>query len=947
MKISNRTGKVLTLCAALVLFQTFVAAANDPVGRPNVIIILADDLGCGDMSLYDGWIKTPRIDQMAAEGVRFTDFHSNSSVCSPTRAALLTGRYQQRVGIIDVIAGHLDTPGLEATELTIPRLMKQNGYKTALFGKWHLGGEPGHNPIHHGFDEFVGFLPGACDFHSHRRWMDGTKVKEQEGYSTDIITDRSVDFIKRNKNNSFFLYVSHQAVHNPYQTPDDTVENRPKNLTKKEKRDRKRLRPKYKIMLEELDKGVGKILDTLKKLDLDENTFVFFFSDNGAVHMNPNERPYRGGKFSNYEGGHRVPAVARWPGRIKAGWTSNELTVGMDLLPTIMDIVGVDISKQRKFDGISIKDHLMNQADLPDRRIFFGYEPKLGTAMRDGNWKMQTKGDVVELYDLSKDIKETTNIAEKHPKRTKEMKAAIETWKHEVTAHPGVTDDTRETKGEIQKSPQGMSPAELTTFMHGPALRHGLYLLEQWHDKPLHIKELYTRAFTLFEADTEACYAQVMADEQIQKICTEHGILHVGGPMLGDVTENSVKLWMRTVKPARIEVCVTIDGKEKAFGPVETSAQSDLSGVIKVTGLEPSSSYAYRVLVDGTPIQILGEAQINTAPDDNKKVRICFGTCPHRWGLGNQKMMDMIRSRKPTSMLMFGDIAVQGRNNHLGLHRADYLLRDLRPAWQTLTSSVPIYASWDDHDYFYNDRAGIPKGYTEKDRQGVRRVYTQSWNNPSYGFNNERGGIFYRTRLGPCDIIVVDNRYFRRGQKGSFLGHGQMVWLKEQLKACQGPFIILACSTMWSDYVSNGKDSWGRWDPEGREQIFKFIETHKIPGVLLISGDRHGARGFRIPRPEGFCLYEFGSATLGGRKGPPVSLPEWKDVQLYGISNTYAFSEFTVDATLDDPEVIFRLIRVDDGKFLYEKTLKRSELTPPPSKPIHASSQDSLHGLFQ
>ena len=174
-----------------------------------------------------------------------------------------------------------------------------------------------------------------------------------------------------------------------------------------------------------------------------------------------------------------------------------------------------------------------------------------------------------------------------------------------------------------------------------------------------------------------------------------------------------------------------------------------------------------------------------------------------------------------------------------------------------------------------------------------------------------------------------------------------MVWLKEQLKACQGPFIILACSTMWSDYVSNGKDSWGRWDPEGREQIFKFIETHKIPGVLLISGDRHGARGFRIPRPEGFCLYEFGSATLGGRKGPPVSLPEWKDVQLYGISNTYAFSEFTVDATLDDPEVTFRLIRVDDGKFLYEKTLKRSELTPPPSKPIHTSSQDSLHGLFQ
>jgi alkaline phosphatase D len=482
-----------------------------------------------------------------------------------------------------------------------------------------------------------------------------------------------------------------------------------------------------------------------------------------------------------------------------------------------------------------------------------------------------------------------------------------------------------------ENNPQDMTPAELTTFMHGPALRHGLVLLNQWHTKPPHITALYTRAFTLFEADPQATYAQVMADEQIQQICREHGILHIGGPLLGDVTRNSIKLWMRTVRPASIEVRVMIQGQDRTFGPVETTVESDLSAVIQVTGLEPFCAYPYRVLVDGTSVPILGEAMMTTAPDDRKKdkVRICFGTCPHRWGLGNQTMMDLIRSRKPAAMLMFGDIAVQGRNNHLGLHRADYLLRDLRPAWQSLVSSVPVYASWDDHDYFYNDQAGIPKGYTETDRQGVRRVYTQSWNNPAYGFNDDRGGIFYRARVGPCDIIVVDNRYFRSGEQRSFLGDGQIAWLKEQLLACQGPFIILACSTMWSDYVSNGKDSWGRWDPDGREQIFQLIETNRIPGVLLISGDRHGARGFRIPRAQGFDLYEFESATLGGRKGPPTSLPEWEDVQLYGISDTYAFSEFSVDATLDDPEVTFRLILVDDGKTHYERTFKRSELTPP------------------
>jgi len=426
--MKNDLTKNLLIWVALAIsgFAINVTAGDlqDP-GKPNVIIILADDLGCGDMSLYDGWIKTPRIDQMAREGVRFIDFHSNSSVCSPTRAAFLTGRYQQRVGIVDVIAGHLDTPGLKASELTISRLMKQNGYRTALFGKWHLGSEPEYNPIHHGFDEFVGFLPGGCDYLSHGDWLDGTELKDQKGYSTHIITDKSVDFIKRNKENPFFLYVSHQAVHNYYQIPSDPPGTRGRDIPLQGEEARAR----YKIMLEDLDQGVGKILDELKKLSLEENTFVFFFSDNGAVRMNPNERPYRGGKFSNYEGGHRVPAVARWPGRISEGWTSDELIVGMDLLPTVLDIAGIDYSKQRKFDGLSIKEHLLNQAGLPQRLVFFGYEPKLGTAMRDGNWKMQTRGDLVELYDLSEDIRETTNLADKYPGRTEEMKAAIEKWK--------------------------------------------------------------------------------------------------------------------------------------------------------------------------------------------------------------------------------------------------------------------------------------------------------------------------------------------------------------------------------------------------------------------------------------------------------------------------------------------------------------------------------------
>ena len=267
---NKRHGLTLSLILAfLVNFGCADSFSKKVNQKPNVVVILADDLGCGDMSLYDGWIKTPQIDKFASEGVRFTDFHSNSSVCSPTRIAFMTGRYQQRLGIVDVIVGFRDKDGLEPSEATISSLIKKAGYKTAIFGKWHCGTDIRHNPTNHGFDEFIGFLNGGCDYHIHKNWRDGKEVKEQKGYSTRLITDLSVDFMKRNKKNPFFLYVAHQAVHNPYQTP--------AGGPRTKVGDRVKNRPRYKIMLEELDTSVGRIMDTLKDLDLDENTFVCFF----------------------------------------------------------------------------------------------------------------------------------------------------------------------------------------------------------------------------------------------------------------------------------------------------------------------------------------------------------------------------------------------------------------------------------------------------------------------------------------------------------------------------------------------------------------------------------------------------------------------------------------------------------------------------------------------
>jgi alkaline phosphatase D len=466
---------------------------------------------------------------------------------------------------------------------------------------------------------------------------------------------------------------------------------------------------------------------------------------------------------------------------------------------------------------------------------------------------------------------------------------------------------------------QGITTGDLSSNMK---------LLNQWGERPETVQRLYRTAYLVLSARADASFADVGADAEFRRICEENEIVHIGGPMLGGVTADGGRVWLRTVRPADVEVRVMVDGNEVSFGPVSSSEKTDLSAVVCVTGLRPGTRYPYRVLVDGKTIPIPENSAITTAPVDTEggKVRIAFGSCMHRWGLGNTKQAELIRRREPAALLVYGDTAVQDRNNHLGLHRADYLLRDFFPAWQGLAANVAVYATWDDHDYFDNDKAGIPEGYTKRDKEGVWEVFRYAWNNPFYGFGDERRGVFLRTRIGPCDIIMTDNRYFRSGEKGSFLGEDQMKWLEEQLVSCKGPFIILSCGTMWSDYVSDGKDSWGKWDAEGRERIFNFIEKHRIGGVLLVSGDRHGARGFRIPRPSGFNFYEFEPASLGGRSGPPEKMPEW-NTQLYGISDKYAFGEFTIDATVADPEVTFRLIQ-DNGDVIYKLRLTRSQLTP-------------------
>ncbi|MFZ9935795.1 MAG: alkaline phosphatase D family protein [Luteolibacter sp.] len=461
------------------------------------------------------------------------------------------------------------------------------------------------------------------------------------------------------------------------------------------------------------------------------------------------------------------------------------------------------------------------------------------------------------------------------------------------------------------------------------SLEVSLQLLNLWGKKPEKVNALFSAIYNALATSPAADFRTVSQNEEVRRLCGELGIVHLGGPMLGCLQKDGASVWVRTLQPAEVTVVATVNGAEKTYGPVKTSHETDLTAVVKVNGLPAGTSTPYKVLVDGREIPVPRNAAITTcAMGGDALTRITFGTCQHRWGLGNERQTGTILGRKPHAMLMYGDIAVQDRMTDFGMHRADYALRDFHPAWRDLVAAVPVYASWDDHDYLDNDKWGCPPGGDEQAHLGLRKVFSQAWNNPYYGLGDSGGGIFQHTRIGPCDIIMTDNRYFRTATgKHCFLGPEQMAWLKKTLRACRGPFIIMSCGTMWSDYVSGGKDSWGKFDPEGREEIFRLIEEEKISGVLLISGDRHGARGFTIPRPSGFKFYEFEPASLGGRHGPPPTNPRWQ-TQLFGITSTYAFGEFTFDLSKTDPEVTFRLVHSEENRIIHELTLKRSQLTP-------------------
>ena len=401
--------------------------------KPNIIIIVADDLGYGDLSIFGNKnINTPNIDKLGNEGLVLTDFHSNGSVCSPTRAALLTGKYQQRVGVSGVITAknHRDK-GLSIDEITFANIAKESGYKTGIFGKWHLGYDPVYNPINQGFDEFIGFVAGNVDYHSHidqegyKDWWFDNELNEEVGYSTDLISKHSIDFIKKNKDENFLLYIAHESPHYPFQGRNsekvreigkDFIWGLPENKNEI-----------YKEMIEVMDEGVGKVINLLYELNIDKKTIIFFFSDNGGT-RNGNNGPFRGYKGSLYEGGHRVASMVWSPSIIKKGYR-NETFLTMDIFPTISDFIGGSVN--HSLDGVSMKNNLLFNEKIIERLLFWEYNSNY--AVRKNNWKLLIKKDnSKELYDLSNDISEEDNVYKLYPELVKELINEIDNWKNNL-----------------------------------------------------------------------------------------------------------------------------------------------------------------------------------------------------------------------------------------------------------------------------------------------------------------------------------------------------------------------------------------------------------------------------------------------------------------------------------------------------------------------------------
>ena len=445
------------MAGAAVAGRAFPQQALPPrPARPNVVLFLADDLGCHDVGAWGATdLKTPNLDALAAGGTRFTNWYAAAPVCAPSRASLLTGRYPVRAGVPD------NGPPLRASEVTIASMLKPAGYATGLFGKWHLGSTAETCPNAHGFDRFVGFHSGCIDYFSHRfywgeprtvnyhdLWRDRTEIFADGQYSTELFANEASQFVREQRGGPFFAYVPFNAPHYPMHAPAKYLD-RFRELPQE--------RRTYAAMIAAMDDGVGQVLRTLRELRLEENTLVIFSADNGATRearagldgkpaTAGNNGPFRGNKFSAFDGGMHVPMIAHWPGVLPAGKVVAEMGSHLDLLPTIAQVAGVAPPGDRTLDGYDALP--MAREDARSRHDALYWISGGQVAMRREEWKLVKDGKVFDgtpegnkaltgddamfLSNLLDDPGESVNLRHRFPKIFDQMTTLLEKWTEET-----------------------------------------------------------------------------------------------------------------------------------------------------------------------------------------------------------------------------------------------------------------------------------------------------------------------------------------------------------------------------------------------------------------------------------------------------------------------------------------------------------------------------------
>jgi len=400
---------------------------------PNILVILADDLGYADLGVQGcPDVPTPNLDSLARNGIRFTNGYASSPICGPTRAGFLTGRYQERFGFEqNPLVPPTANPqcGLPLSEVTIAERLQERGYTTAIVGKWHLGYDPVFHPQRRGFDEFFGFLEGGSPYLAEGEplWLfRGTQRVAEYDYLTDAFAREASAFIMRHRHKPFFLYLSFNAVHTPMQATAKYLD-RFSSIADAERRT-------FAAMLSALDDGVGQVLATLRQLGLEENTLVFFLSDNGGPTTRNTSRnhPLRGLKGQVYEGGIRVPFLAQWKGHLPEGRTYDQPVISLDIAATALAAAGWSHAAGGELDGVDLRPYLCGLvSDPPHGQLFWRFGAQW--AMREGQWKMlQILGHPPALYNLTNDIGESTNLAQKHPERLKKLQAVYNNWNEQL-----------------------------------------------------------------------------------------------------------------------------------------------------------------------------------------------------------------------------------------------------------------------------------------------------------------------------------------------------------------------------------------------------------------------------------------------------------------------------------------------------------------------------------